>query len=98
MVVPISGNLNFLPVKRGTGSSVRDPEKLNFEDILLDKVEPTDQGADPGEEQGGKNAREKNAARRDTLELRDRTVENDSQGGEIVAAEKPPGRRIDLRA
>lgn len=98
MVVPISGNQNYLPVDRGKRITGRESEKVNFEEFLLEKIEPFEESAHSGEENKGFEQRKKKKAESDTHELTEEMSSNESQGGDIDKEMPLPGRRIDLRA
>ena len=95
MVVPISLNPNFFPDNRGKKVSGRKDGQVNFEDFLLERMEPVDSSPESGRDQ------DERAQGRDRENDRDgsgmNTTDTDSQGGEYPAG-PTPGRRIDLRA
>lgn len=98
MVVPISGNQNYLPIDRGKKITGRETEKVSFEEFLLEKVEPFEESAHSGEEHNSFEQGKKKKTESDTLELTEEMSDNESQGGDVDKQMPLPGRRIDLRA
>ncbi len=95
MVVPITFNPNYFPDRRGKKVSGRKDGRVNFDDYLLERMEPVDSSPEPGRD------RDENASRQNPRnQRRDKhegeTVSN-SQGGEEPDGPSA-GRRIDLRA
>lgn len=95
MVVPITFNPNYFPDRRGKKVSGRKDGQVNFDDYLLERMEPVDSSPEPGRDRG------KNAGEQDPCYLRRDKHEGetvkDSQGGEKSDGPSA-GRRIDLRA
>ncbi|HUU28711.1 MAG TPA: hypothetical protein VM123_12945 [archaeon] len=97
MVVPVSGNLNFLPVEIGKKNYKKESEKVSFEEYLVERIEPFEEGAGLGKEneqpakRGEKNNSEEN------LSAGEKT-DTGSHGGGEENSESLRGRRIDLRA
>ena len=95
MVVPISLNPNFFPDNRGKKVSGRKDGQVNFDDFLLERMEPVDStpesGRDQDESAGGQ------FSRRDRGSSATNDLDTDSHGGENPEG-PTPGRRIDLRA
>ena len=98
MVVPISGSQNYLPIDRGKKITGRETEKVNFEEFLLEKVEPFEESAHSGEEHNSFEQGKKKKTESDTLELTEEMPGNESQGGDADKQMPLQGRRIDLRA
>lgn len=98
MVVPISGNQNYLPVDRGKRITVRESEKVSFEEFLLEKIEPFEESAHSSEEHKGFEQGKKKKTESDTSEITEEMSSNESQGGDVDKEMPLPGRRIDLRA
>jgi len=98
MVVPISGNQNYLPVDRGKRITGRETEKVSFEEFLLEKIEPFEESAHSGEENRGFEQGKKKKTEPDTPESTGEMSSTESQGGDVDKEMPLPGRRIDLRA
>ena len=98
MVVPISGNQNYLPVDRGKRITVRESEKVSFEEFLLEKIEPFEESAHSSGENKGFEQGKKKKTESDTSEITEEMSSNESQGGDVDKEMPLPGRRIDLRA
>ncbi len=98
MVVPISGNQNYLPVDRGKRITVRESEKVSFEEFLLEKIEPSEESAHSSEENKGFEQGKKKKTESDTSEITEEMSSNESQGGDVDKQMPLPGRRIDLKA
>jgi len=98
MVVPISGNQNYLPIDKGKRITGREREKVNFEEILLEKIEPFEESAHSGEEHKGFEQGKQKKAESETPELTEEISGSESQGGDLDKEMPLPGRRIDLRA
>ena len=99
MVVPISFNPNFFPEHYGKKVSGRKDGQVNFDDFLLERMEPVDSTPESGrdqEENAPRQERRKGAHSMPTDE-QETDLEKNSQGGEYSDG-PPPGRRIDLRA
>ena len=95
MVVPISLNPNFFPDNRGKKVSGRKDGQVNFDDFLLERMEPVDSTPESGRDQDEKAGGQDRSGDRKGSPTD--VTETDSQGGEYPEG-PPPGRRIDLRA
>lgn len=95
MVVPVSFNPNFFPDRRGKKITGRKDEQVNFEDYLLEKVEPIDSTPESARDQDEGSGR--GAGAEDQDGSKETTTDTDSHGGERPDGPLP-GRRIDLRA
>ena len=98
MVVPISGNQNYLPIDKGKRITGREREKVNFEELLLEKIEPSEESAHSGEEHKGFRQGKKKQDEFEPHELTEEISGSESQGGDLDKKMPLPGRRIDLRA
>ena len=95
MVVPISFNPNYFPDRPGKKVTGRKDEQVNFEDYLLEKIEPVDSSPEPGRDQDDGSGQRDDAGKRQ--DSPDEANQRDSHGGD--RPDRPrPGRRIDLRA
>lgn len=96
MVVPISGDQNYLPMERAKRITRRgaDTEKVSFEDYLIEKVEPFDEGSDPGD--GKQNGRWSTQTHPEE-DAPEKKQSEESHGGD-ESEKRLPGRRIDLKA
>jgi hypothetical protein len=95
MVVPITFNPNIFPDNRGKKVSGRKDGQVNFDDYLLERMEPVDSSPEPGRDRD-QNAGGQSPRMRQREKHENDTV-NDSHGGEEPGGPSS-GRRIDLRA
>ncbi len=95
MVVPITFNPNFFPDNRGKKVSGRKDGQVNFDDYLLERMEPVDSSPEPGRDRD--QSADEQAPRKKRLNEKDSGTTKDSQGGEESGGPSA-GRRIDLRA
>ncbi len=95
MVVPITFNPNFFPDNRGKKVLGRKDGQVNFDDYLLERMEPVDSSPEPGRDRD-QSAGEQDP-RKQGRERHENDTANNSQGGEEPDGHSA-GRRIDLRA
>ncbi len=81
MVVPISGNQNYLPVDRGKRITVRESEKVSFEEFLLEKIEPSEESAHSSEENKGFEQGKKKKTESDTSEITEEMIDRSNTKG-----------------